>query len=158
GDSVNLTASASSGLPVRFVSTTQNVCTTSGTTAVMIGVGTCFLEAKQAGDDNYTAAVALQNFTVNRASQTIRFTGIPSEGTYGAAGPYRLFATASSGLPVSFSATGPANINGSTLTITGEGTIVVTASQSGSVNYGAATSVSQTIVIRAATQNDILNA
>jgi sugar lactone lactonase YvrE len=87
-----------------------------------------------------------------QASQTITFTGLPSTATYGAAGPYALNATASSGLPVIYAATGPATLSGSTLTITGAGTVTVTASQSGDAEYAAGTPVTQTIVVGAASQ------
>jgi CSLREA domain-containing protein len=88
------------------------------------------------------------NLTVgpgSQVSQTITFTGLPATATYGAAGPYTLNAKASSGLPVSYSVTGPGSISGSTLTITGTGTVVVTASQAGNAGYLAAPSVAQTI-------------
>lgn len=83
--------------------------------------------------------------------QTITFTGLPATATYGAAGPYTLSATASSGLAVSYSVTGPATLSGSVLTITGQGTVVVTASQTGDSNYNAAASASQTITVSQAT-------
>ena len=69
------------------------------------------------------------------AAQTITFAGLPATATFGAAGPYTLNATASSGLPVGYTVTGPATISGSTLTITGVGTVVVTASQPGDATY-----------------------
>jgi uncharacterized protein (TIGR03437 family) len=54
--------------------------------------------------------------------------------------PFQLSATASSGLPVTFSiASGPATISGNTLTITGLGAVTVLASQTGSNVYAAAT-------------------
>jgi hypothetical protein len=48
--------------------------------------------------------------------------------------------------------TGPGTISGTTLTITGAGTVVVTASQPGNTNYKAATPVSQTIIVNKASQ------
>jgi hypothetical protein len=59
-----------------------------------------------------------------------------------------LSATASSGLPVSFSlVSGPATLNGATLTPTGTGTVVVRADQGGDASYAAAASVSASITI-----------
>jgi hypothetical protein len=76
-----------------------------------------------------SASVTLQ---VNQASQTIVFTGLPATATYAAAGPYTLNATGgASGNPVIYGVTGPGSIIGSTLTIIGAGTVVVTASQLG---------------------------
>jgi hypothetical protein len=50
---------------------------------------------------------------------------------------------------VTYTVTGPATLSGNKLTVTatGPGTITVTASQAGNVNYNAATPVTQTIVI-----------
>ena len=94
----------------------------------------------------YAAATPVTlTIEVSPAAQTITFTGLPATATFGAAGPYTLNATASSGLPVSYTVTGPATINGSTLTITGAGTVAVTASQAGNATYSAATPVSLTI-------------
>jgi len=52
---------------------------------------------------------------------------------------------------VTFSATGPATVNGGTLTITGAGTVVVTANQAGNASYAAAPPASQTISVAKAT-------
>ena len=57
-------------------------------------------------------------------------------------------ATASSGLPVSFSiVSGPATIAGNTVTLTGAGTVTVRASQSGDANWNAATNVNQSFSV-----------
>ena len=80
-----------------------------------------------------------QSFTVAKASQTISF-GALADKTYGDS-PFAVSASASSGLPVSFSVqSGPATINGSTVTITGAGMVTVRAAQAGNTNYNAAPS------------------
>lgn len=56
GTTVALTASASSGLPVTFASTTLAVCTVSGTTASIVAPGTCSIKASQAGNATFAAA------------------------------------------------------------------------------------------------------
>ncbi|HTU46850.1 MAG TPA: PKD domain-containing protein [Bryobacteraceae bacterium] len=81
------------------------------------------------------------------AAQTITFGVLPNV-TYGAA-PTTLTATASSGLPVSYSVTGPAMLSGSVLTITGTGSVIVTASQPGNASYAAAAPVSQSFTVLA---------
>lgn len=96
---------------------------------------------------DYNTVIGTASVKVNQASQTITFTGLPSTATVGSAGPYTLNAKASSGLAATYSVSGPASISGSTLTITGPGTVVVTAAQSGNANYLAAPSASQTIVV-----------
>ena len=63
-----VSATASSGLAVSFASTTPSVCTLSGATVTLIGVGTCTIEATQAGDANYAAATPVdQSFQVTAA-------------------------------------------------------------------------------------------
>ena len=52
--------------------------------------------------------------------------------------------------PISYT-TGPANLSGSSLTITGLGSIVLSATQTGNANYAAAPTVPQTIVVSYAT-------
>ncbi len=153
GGTLALSASATSGLPVSFTSLTPSVCTVSGTTATMVTAGTCSIQATQAGNASYAAAAPVtQGFAVNQASQTITFTGLPATAIYGAAGPYTVNATASSALAVAYTVTGPASISGSTLTITGAGTVMVTAAQAGNSYYAAATPVVQTITVSAASQ------
>lgn len=100
---------------------------------------------------NNTAAIITLNGTVLAGtSQTITFTP-PASVNY-SAGTLALSATASSGLTVSFSVvSGPGTISGSTLTITGVGTIVVAAGQlggmNGGVDYDAAPPVTASIVV-----------
>lgn len=76
-----------------------------------------------------------------KAAQTISFPSLSGQ-TYGAA-PISLAATASSGLPVSYTVTGPAKLSGSTLAITGAGNITVTASQTGNASFAPALPVTQ---------------
>jgi sugar lactone lactonase YvrE len=86
-----------------------------------------------------------------QASQTISFS-LPASVTYGVA-PITLSATASSGLPVTFSlVSGPATLSGNTLTITGPGTVVVAADQSGNADYLAASQVIQSVVVNKQSQ------
>jgi streptogramin lyase len=65
GTPLNLSATATSGLTVTFTSTTQTICTVSGTTATFIAPGTCTIQANQAGNSNYSAApMVARNITV----------------------------------------------------------------------------------------------
>jgi hypothetical protein len=152
-----LNGTASSGLTVSYgVSGPASI---SGSTLTITGAGTVTVTASQAGNGNYSAATpVLQTIQVGKASQTITFTGLPATATYGAAGPYTLNGAASSGLTVSYGVSGPASISGSTLTITGAGTVTVTASQAGNGNYSAATPVLQTIQVGKASQTITFNA
>ncbi|MGN6532044.1 MAG: T9SS type A sorting domain-containing protein [Ginsengibacter sp.] len=90
------------------------------------------------------------NFTYNKATQTISFNN-PGTKTYGDA-DFNLGATASSGLPVTYSVTtSPATIvSGNMLHITGAGTVTVKAAQSGNETYAAAADVTQTFTVNKA--------
>lgn len=70
--------------------------------------------------------------------------------TFGS-GPITLTATASSGLPVSYSVvSGPATVAGNTLTITGVGTVTIQATQPGNGTYVAASPVDETLAVNPA--------
>jgi uncharacterized repeat protein (TIGR02543 family) len=56
----NLSPTASSGLTVALTSATPSVCTVSGMTVTPVSVGTCTLNANQAGNNNYLAATQVQ--------------------------------------------------------------------------------------------------
>lgn len=85
-------------------------------------------------------------------SQTITFTQPTTPVVYGVA-PIALTATATSGLPIAFSiVSGPGAISGSTLTVTGVGTIVVAANQAGGGIYNAAAQVTNSVVVNQGSQ------
>ncbi|MER7006182.1 hypothetical protein ABT297_24495 [Dactylosporangium sp. NPDC000555] len=79
---VPLVATASSGLPVTFTSSTPLVCTVSGATATLVDAGTCTIAADQAGDPTYSAATQVtRSFTVSGATPpptSVVATGGPS--------------------------------------------------------------------------------
>ena len=80
------------------------------------------------------------------ASQTITFPAPSSPVLYGVS--ISLNATASSGLPVTFSpVSGPCTISGSTLKAAGVGTCVVAANQLGNTNFAAAPQVTQSVTV-----------
>lgn len=149
-----LMATATSGLPVSFASTTAGVCTVSGAALTLVSAGTCTLAANQAGNGNYAAAPEVSNtFTVAAAplvAQTISFTS-PGNQTLGTA-PAALAATATSGLAVSFASTTPAvcTVSGTTLALVAVGSCTVVASQAGNGTYAGATMVTQTFNVAAA--------
>ena len=63
--SFELAATTGSGLPITYRSLTPDVCTVSGTTVTIVGVGTCTIEASQPGDANHVAAQSVtQTFQV----------------------------------------------------------------------------------------------
>jgi len=96
---------------------------------------------------NFALTGTTSNFdgTLNSRFQAISFPQIQTQLT--TAPPFVLGATASSGLPVSYTVlTGPATLNGDTLTITGPGNISIRASQAGNVNFDSANSVINSFV------------
>jgi hypothetical protein len=77
--------------------------------------------------------------------QTITFDPLAGK-VYGDAA-FSISASASSGLPVTLTATGPCTVLGTTVTITGTGTCTITAQQAGNDNYLPAADVSQSFNI-----------
>jgi len=107
------------------------------------------LSASLSVTDNATGSPQTIPITGNATPgpQTIAFVQPASPVTYGIS-PITLSATATSGLAVSFGiVSGPGSISGTTLTITGAGTVVVAANQAGNANYSAATQVTRTLVV-----------
>jgi sugar lactone lactonase YvrE len=100
-----------------------------------------------ATNTNNLSSSCSTSVTVNPAPQSIFFPPPTTPIAYFAGETTTLAATASSGLAVAYTVTGPATLSGSTLTYTGAGTVVVTASQPGNADYTSAAPVSQTIVI-----------
>lgn len=83
--------------------------------------------------------------TPSLTSQTVTFDPIANK-TYGNA-PFTVSATASSNLPVTFSVvSGPATVNGNTVTITGAGQVTLRATQAGDDTYESA-SADQTFTV-----------
>jgi hypothetical protein len=136
---VTIGATASSNLGVSFTSLTPSVCTVLGTSVTIAGAGTCTIQATQAGNANYLAAPPVnQSFQALQEAQSITL-GIQPVHTYGDA-PFVLSGTATSGLPVTFALTsGPCSLSGTTVTIAGAGTCLLTASQGGNADWAAAT-------------------
>ncbi len=67
GGTTTVSATASSGLAVRFASTTPTVCSIRRASVTGLAAGTCTIMASQAGNTNYSAAPSVsQNLTVSR--------------------------------------------------------------------------------------------
>src|SRR5690348_2856312 len=148
-----LSATASSGLPVRFASLTVAVCAVSASTVTIVAAGTCTVQASQAGDTTYASAPNVsRSFSVAKASQTIAF-GVLAGKTYGNP-PFAVSATSSSGLAVSFvSMTATVcTVSGTVVTIVAAGTCTIQGRQTGNGNYLAAISVSQSFSVAKSAQ------
>jgi hypothetical protein len=81
-----------------------------------------------------------------RQTQTITFPSVGQQ-TFGGP-PVTLTASATSGWPIAYTVvSGPATVAGNVLTLTGAGSVVVEADQTGNTDYSAAPSVQQTIAV-----------
>jgi len=144
-----VSASANSGLPVSFAASGN--CTVSGSTVHLTGAGSCTITASQAGDSIIGPAPEVaRTFAIAKANQTITFGALPNKTVVDA--DFGVAATASSGLAVSFAASGSCTVSGSTMHLTGLGSCTVTASQPGDGNFNAAPAVAQTFSIAKADQ------
>jgi hypothetical protein len=145
-----VSATASSGLAVSFSSWTPSVCSVSGLTVSFIALGTCTVDANQAGNANYEAAPeAQQSFAVNKSLQIIQFySSVPGSATVGGS-TYTVGATATSGLAVSFSSATPSvcSLAGSTVSFIATGTCAVDANQAGNSEYAPAAQEQQSFAV-----------
>jgi hypothetical protein len=145
-----LTATASSGLTVKYTSTTTTVCAVSGATLTLLKVGKCTIRASQAGNANWAAATAVtESFQVTKDSQTITFGSLPNVPL--STGSITVSATASSGLDVTFSSTTTkvCTVSGDTVTLIKAGTCTIKATQAGNADYAAAPAVDQSFQVTA---------
>jgi Putative Ig domain len=101
-----------------------------------------------AGGTNYNDASGTVGDSIAQAGQTIAFAAL-ADRTVGDPA-FALSATATSGLPVSFSAAGNCTVTGNLVTLGAAGNCSITASQAGNVNFSAAAAVSQSFTINPA--------
>ena len=148
-----LTEAAGSGHPFVWIPAVPN-----GTTGVMIDMQTLGGSLAEAAAVNNANQIAGGSSSLDGGwhafvsappasdfSQTIAFGALGNK-TLGDP-DFAVSATASSGLPVSFGATGSCQVTGSTVHITGGGTCTITASQEGNSIFAPATSVEQSFSI-----------
>jgi sugar lactone lactonase YvrE len=111
--------------------------TVSGTTVTITGSGTVVLSATQAANGSYTTATQNATFTVAAETPAISFT-VPNQ-TYGVA-PITVGATSASAGAFTYAlVSGPATVSGASVTITGSGTVVLSATQAANGNYATGT-------------------
>ena len=152
GGTYTVTASGgASGNPVTFSidASAKGSCTISGATVTFVAVGTCVIDANQAGNANYEAATQLQQSFAVVGTQSIAYTSTPPTSEV-VGGTYTVTASGgASGNPVTFSidasSNGSCTISGSTVTFVAVGTCVIDANQAGNANYEAAAEVQQSV-------------
>jgi hypothetical protein len=118
----------------------------------VLGAGTQSLAVTFTPTDavNYSTATATVSLTVNQAAQTIAGFSAFGTRTYGDAAISLAGVTGgASTMPVAFASSdlAVATVSGSTVTIVGSGSAVITASQAGDANFTAATAVPQTLTV-----------
>ncbi|MEQ9166079.1 MAG: Ig-like domain-containing protein, partial [Fulvivirga sp.] len=113
--------------------------TNNGATITLNGTaGTITVTVSQAGNANYNAASAQTTFNVTeqpaKQDQTITIEAIADKLTTDT--PFDVVASTTSGLVLTYEVSGPATINGTTITLAGTtGTVTVTVSQAGDDNF-----------------------
>jgi hypothetical protein len=147
--------SSTAGLLVTFTidgSSTAGACSISGGVVSFTGAGSCVIDANQAGNGNFLAAVQVQQaVTVGKGDQTISFTTTGPSATVGGA-HYTPAGSSTAGLVVTFtidgsSTAGACSISGGVVSFTGVGSCVIDANQAGNTNYNAASQVQQTVTV-----------
>jgi hypothetical protein len=147
-----------SGNPVVFSidpASSAGACALAGGTVSFTGVGTCVVDANQAGGAGYQAAPQVQQtLQVAKASQTITFTSAPpAHPVHG--GSYTPAASGGgSGNPVVFSidpasAAGACSLNSArtTVSFTGAGKCLIDANQAGNADYDPAAQKQQSSIV-----------
>jgi hypothetical protein len=143
----SLSASSNRGLGLTYSSSNFSVATITGSVSTFHSLGSSLITARQAGNAIYAPAKYLKTLTVSSGVQTITFASLPAKTTEDA--DFNPGATASSGLPLSYSSsnTSVATIISGMIHIVGAGTSVITASQAGNIYYNSATPVLQTLTV-----------
>lgn len=151
---IDLSAFATSNLPVTFTSSNEDVAIIEETTLVIKGVGETTITAMQAGNELYApAALRSQTIFVDKADQLIAFEPFTTK-TYGDKA-FSAAVISSSALDVEISSSDPsiAEIVAGKISILKAGIVTITASQPGSDLYKAAVPVSQELRIAKAAQS-----
>ncbi len=128
---------------------TDNVPAFNSTTSLSLSetfttLGAHTVSVSATDTDGKTSTCSTQ-VTVTKADQTISFGALPASKV--GSSDIALSATSSSGLAVTYSATGACTIINGAVHITGAGTCSVTASQAGNAMYNAASNVTQILTI-----------
>jgi hypothetical protein len=154
GPTYTPTAKSTSGLTVALTidAASSAICSISGGAVSFQAVGTCIIDANQAGNANYNAATQVQQtFAVGKGAQTVSFTSTaPINATVG--GPtYMPTAKSTSGLTVALTidraSAAICSITSGVVRLQAAGTCIIDANQAGNANYNAAPQVQQTFTV-----------
>ncbi|WP_429950101.1 IPTL-CTERM sorting domain-containing protein [Comamonas sediminis] len=154
--SIDPPAVASSTLTVSYSSLTPSICTVSGTTVTPVAGGLCTLAADQAGGTvgavAFNAAPQVTQNVAIQSAQTITFPAQTAQSVVtGNSFVLAPAATATSGLPVTYSSLTPSvcTVSGSSVTVLTTGTCTIEANQLGNEYFTVAPAVSQSVSVTA---------
>lgn len=158
--SVTLQATASSGLPVHYSTTTPDICHVDPDTGVITAIkaGQCVVAADQPGNSRFAPASQVRQnlLVVFDPNQTLSFGPAPLLSLGGTA---RVSATASSGLAVSYSSQTPeictVDRRSGLVTNLAIGSCRIAADQEGLPNYLPAPQVTQTLLVNRPAQINV---
>ena len=141
---------ASSGLPISY--TVIGSATAVNNRVTLNGSGFVTITGVQSGNSFYNEApTVIKTFIVKFPQSISGFGALPSKTFIDV--PFNLNASASSGLPILYTFTGPVFISGNTVSITGAGDVSVTATQNGNEAFLEANPVTQTFTVLKSNQS-----
>ena len=138
-DDFNLSASSSSTGAFTYTVTDQNIATLNGNTLTIVGAGSTSITVSQAADNNYNTASKTINLSVAKGTPVLSFNDVVKN--YGDTS-FTIEAqsqTSSGSLTFSSSDNSVVSISGSTATVNGAGSSIITVTQSETANYNATT-------------------
>ena len=121
-----------------YTSSNTNVASISGNTITIVGGGTCYITATQASTTNYTSGEVTSSFPVYQQITNVGNLFIPNR-IYGD-NPFIITQPSSNSngaFTYTSSDTNVASISGTTVTVVGGGTCIITATQVSTTNYTA---------------------
>ena len=135
-----------SGIPVVLSvdASSTAICSLADGAVSYLSIGTCVIDATQAGTSSYAPATSSESFPVVGIPQTITFTSSAPTNAVVDGTPYEVTATGgNSGNPVTFSvdalSAGACSVFGETVSFLSTGTCFIDASEAGTSSYASAT-------------------
>ena len=149
-----LSATGGSGSGAVSYSLVSGPCTLNSATLTGTGAGSCIVTATKAADSTYDSATSSQVTVAVSLAPQATLVVVPTPSSINVNGTSTLSATGGSGSgAVSYSlVSGPCTLSGATLTGTGAGSCIVTATQAADSTYDSATSSPVTVAVSLATQ------
>jgi hypothetical protein len=135
GDSATLTVTSSSGLPLT-VTRVSGPASLTGNALKSEAAGTVVLRATQAGNEVFAPVTSEQTITIEPATQVLTWPTLVDK-QFGTPA-FGVEVTSGSRLPVTLKVvSGKATVQGTNVTVTGAGQVVLEATQAGTANYKA---------------------